>query len=379
MSKSAGRSAIVGVGYSKILRDKGIDGRPLAVEASRSAIADAGLTVSDVDAVFEYAGDEQAMDIARMVGIDNIAVYGDYTPRGPSGLAAALGAHMAVVSGACEVALCVRSVTREWGQMSGRALPRAAGPWQWEFPYGVAGGIIPIMGMKKQRRMAMLGTKEEDYGQISLNGRRWSSRNDRAVMREMLTMDDYFNSRYVSEPLRLHDCDYPVTGACAVVITTADRAADAPNRPVWIDAIAMGMGWKPDFTYTDDFLFGGTQQSAATMWKRSSVTPADVDVAELYDGFTHIAMSWVEAMGLCGVGEFGDWVDGGKTIGPGGTLPLNTSGGQLAEGRLHGLGFLAEAAAQLRGECGQRQVPDAQVAVVANGFGPQTGSCVLTV
>jgi acetyl-CoA acetyltransferase len=379
MSKSAGRSAIVGVGYSKILRDKGIDGRPLAVEASRAAIADAGLTVSDVDAVFEYAGDEQAMDIARMVGIDNIAVYGDYTPRGPSGLAAALGAHMAVASGACEVALCVRSVTREWGQMSGRALPRAAGPWQWEFPYGVAGGIIPIMGMKKQRRMATLGTKEEDYGQISLNGRRWSSLNDRAVMRELMTMDDYFNSRFVSEPLRLHDCDYPVTGACAVVITTADRAADAPKRPVWIDAIAMGMGWKPDFTYTDDFLFGGTQQSAATMWKRSSVTPADVDVAELYDGFTHIAMSWVEAMGLCGVGEFGDWVDGGKTIGPGGTLPLNTSGGQLAEGRLHGLGFLAEAAAQLRGECGQRQVPDAQVAVVANGFGPQTGSCVLTV
>ncbi len=100
---------------------------------------------------------------------------------------------------------------------------------------------------------------------------------------------------------------------------------------------------------------------------------------ELYDGFTHIAMAWVEAMGLCGVGEFGDWVDEGKTIGPGGKLPLNTSGGQLAEGRLHGLGFLAEAAAQLRGECGERQVPDAQVAVVANGFGPQTGSCVLTV
>ena len=379
MSKSAGRSAIVGVGYSKILRDKGIDGRPLAVEASRTAIADAGLTVRDVDAVFEYAGDEQAMDIARMVGIDNIAVYGDYTPRGPSGLAAALGAHMAVVSGACEVALCVRSVTREWGQMSGRWLPPASGPWQWEFPYGVAGGIIPIMGMKKQRRMATLGTKEEDYGQISLNGRRWSSRNDRAVMRELMTMDDYFNSRFVSEPLRLHDCDYPVTGACAVVITTAERAADAPKRPVWIDAIAMGMGWKPDFTYTDDFLFGGTQQCASTMWKRSSVTSADVDVAELYDGFTHIAMAWVEAMGLCGVGEFGDWVDDGKTIGPGGALPLNTSGGQLAEGRLHGLGFLAEAAAQLRGECGQRQVPDAQVAVVANGFGPQTGSCVLTV
>ena len=373
------KSAVVGVGYSKILRDKGIDGRPLAVAASRAAIADAGLSVSDIDAVFEYAGDEQAMDIARLVGIEDMVVYGDYTPRGPSGLAAALGAHMAVVSGACEVALCVRSVTREWGQMSGRALPKAAGPWQWEFPYGVAGGIIPIMGMKKQRRMATLGTKEEDYGVISLNGRRWSSLNERAVMRDMLTMDDYFDSRYVSEPLRLLDCDYPVTGACAVVITTAERAADTAKRPVWIDAIAMGTGWKPDFTYTDDFLFGGTRRSAATMWKRSSVTPADVDVAELYDGFTHIAMAWVEAMGLCDIGEFGDWVDGGRTIGPGGALPLNTSGGQLAEGRLHGLGFLAEAVAQLRGGCGPRQVPDAHVAVVANGFGPQTGSCVLTI
>jgi acetyl-CoA acetyltransferase len=373
------KSAVVGVGYSKILRDKGIDGRPLAVAASRAAIADAGLAVSDIDAVFEYAGDEQAMDIARLVGIEDMAVYGDYTPRGPSGLAAALGAHMAVVSGACEVALCVRSVTREWGQMSGRALPKAAGLWQWEFPYGVAGGIIPIMGMKKQRRMATLGTKEEDYGVISLNGRRWSSLNERAVMRDALTMADYFDSRYVSEPLRLLDCDYPVTGACAVVITTAERAADTRKCPVWIDAMAMGTGWKPDFTYTDDFLFGGTRRSAATMWKRSSVTPADVDVAELYDGFTHIAMAWVEAMGLCEIGEFGDWVDGGKTIGPGGALPLNTSGGQLAEGRLHGLGFLAEAVAQLRGECGPRQVPNAQVALVANGFGPQTGSCVLTV
>lgn len=376
MTKSASKSAIVGVGYSKILRDKGIDGRPLAVAASRAAIADAGMRVSDIDAVFDYAGEEQAIDIARLVGIEDLVVYGDYTPRGPSGLAAALGAHMAVVSGACEAALCVRSVTREWG---GGALPAAAGPWQWEFPYGVAGGIIPVMGMKKQRRMATLGTKEEDYGLISLNSRRWSALNERAAMRDPLTMSDYLSSRWVSEPLRLLDCDYPVAGACAVVITGAQRAADTPKRPVWIDAIAMGTGWKPDFTYTDDFLFGGTERSAATMWKRSSVTPADVDVAELYDGFTHTAMSWVEAMGLCGIGEFGDWADFGKTIGPGGALPLNTSGGQLAEGRLHGLGFLAEAVAQLRGECGPRQVPDAQVAVVANGFGPQTGSCVLTV
>jgi acetyl-CoA acetyltransferase len=114
------------------------------------------------------------------------------------------------------------------------------------------------------------------------------------------------------------------------------------------------------------------------MWRRSSVSAADVDVAQIYDGFTHIAMSWVEALGLCGVGEFGDWVNGGATIGPGGSLPMNTSGGQLAEGRLHGLSFLTEAVVQLRGECGARQVPGAEVAVVTNAHGPQCASLVLT-
>ena len=111
--------------------------------------------------------------------------------------------------------------------------------------------------------------------------------------------------------------------------------------------------------------------------RRTSLTPADVDVTELYDGFTHIAISWVEALGFCGIGEFGDWVDGGKTIGPGGWIPLNTNGGQLAEGRLHGLAFLAEAVMQLRGECGARQVPGRRVAAVANAHGPQAGCMLL--
>lgn len=373
------KAAVTGIGYSAVHREKGVDGRRLAVAAARAAIGDAGLAVRDVDGVFQYAGDEHSYDMARMLGIENLVSYGDFAPRGPAALGSALGAQMAVLSGACEVGLVVRSVTREWGHMSMEmALPPASGPWQWDLPYGVAGGMIPIMAMKKRRRIDTLGGSEEDYGHIAINARRWAGLNERAVMREPLTMDDYLNARMISDPLRLLDCDYPVTGACAVVITTAERAADSPKVPVWIDATAMGTGWKPDWTYTDDFLFGGTQRCAETMWKRSTVTAADVDVAQLYDGFTHIALSWVEAMGLCGVGEFGDWVDNGTTIGPGGALPLNTQGGQLAEGRLHGLSFLAEGVAQLRGECGQRQVVGAEVAVVANAHGPHSASLVLT-
>ena len=115
----------------------------------------------------------------------------------------------------------------------------------------------------------------------------------------------------------------------------------------------------------------------AELWRRSSVTAADVDVAELYDGFTHIAISWLEALGLCGIGEFHDWVDDGARIGPGGSMPLNTYGGQLAAGRMHGLAFLNEAVLQVRGDAGDRQVPDARVAVVANAHGPQCGAMVV--
>jgi acetyl-CoA acetyltransferase len=146
---------------------------------------------------------------------------------------------------------------------------------------------------------------------------------------------------------------------------------------VSIDSLAYGTGGEPDWLYGADFLFGGTRHCAERLWAKASVEPADVDVAELYDGFTHITISWLEALGLCGIGEFHDWIGDGRRIGPGGELPVNTHGGQLAEGRLHGLAFLAEAVAQLRGQCGPRQVPDAEVAVVANAHGPQSGAMVL--
>jgi acetyl-CoA acetyltransferase len=161
------------------------------------------------------------------------------------------------------------------------------------------------------------------------------------------------------------------------VLTTAERARDLRKTPVLIDAFAYGTGGRPDWVFGEDFIYGGTLAAAKTLWSRTSLKPADVDVAELYDGFTHITISWIEALGFCGLGEFGGWVDGGRTIGPGGALPLNTHGGQLAEGRLHGLAHVGEAVLQLRGECGVRQVPGAKVAVVTNAHGPQAGALLL--
>ena len=124
--------------------------------------------------------------------------------------------------------------------------------------------------------------------------------------------------------------------------------------------------------------YGGTVDCANRVWRRSAVTVADVDVAQIYDGFTPVTVSWVEALGVCSRGEFGDWVGDGSRLGPRGDFPLNTAGGQPAEGRLHGISFLNEAVLQLRGQCTDRQVPGAQVAIVASGLYPQCGAMVLT-
>ena len=377
----ARQATVVGIGYSSVHREVGVDTRPLVVDACLGAIADAGLTTSQIDAIFEYpgAGSQIAVNVQRLLGIPDLKAFGDLGGSGPSGLAAAMAAVAAVESGVCDVALVFRSVNREWGQQSGRTdAPPAENAAQFSLQYGDFGGIIPSIGMKKYRRLAELGGSEEDYGQITLNARRWAAMYERGVLTQPLTMDDYLSSRFIAEPLRLLDCDYPVTGACAAIIVTAERARDLAGTPVTVDSLAFGTGSRPDWTFSDDFVFGGTIGCARRLWAKSTVTPEDVDVAELYDGFTHITISWIEALGLCGIGEFGDWVDGGKRIGPGGSLPLNTSGGQLAAGRLHGLSFLTEAVQQLRGDCGERQVPGARVAVVANAHGPQCGAMVLT-
>lgn len=374
------KTAVVGVGYSSISRALGLQARSLAVDAVKAAVADSGIDIQDIDGIYEYPGStgEAAVDFQRLLGIESLSDFGDFAATGASALSAVIHAEMAVASGHCEVALVIRAITREWGQMSGQTqFPPAEGAAQYLLPYGAAGAVLPVMGMRKRRREFEFGTREEDYGAIAVNARKWSAMNERAMLRDPITMDDYLSARYVAEPLRLLDCDYPGSGAVAVLITTEERAKDLRQKPVIIDATSHGTGSRPDWTFPDDLVFGGTRDSARRLWERSSVTVDDVDVAEIYDGFTHIAMSWIEALGFCDIGEFGDWVDGGKTIGPGGSLPMNTSGGQLAEGRLHGLGFLAEATQQLRGQLGERQVEGADVAVVTNAFGPQCASLVL--
>jgi acetyl-CoA acetyltransferase len=197
------------------------------------------------------------------------------------------------------------------------------------------------------------------------------------VYQAPITLDDYLAARLISDPLSLLDCDVPVDGSIALVVSAADRAADGPNRPVRVEAIGGSPG-QGGWDQRPDYPKMASSDAAAQMWGRTSLTPRDVDVAELYDGFTFLTLAWLEALGLCGDGEAGPFVEGGKRIALDGELPLNTYGGQLSAGRMHGYWVVHEAVLQLRGTAGTRQVPGAEVAVVSAGGGPIAGCILLT-
>jgi acetyl-CoA acetyltransferase len=376
--------AIVGVGYSKLSRGDDPDSRVLTLDACRGALSDAGVEAREVDGMFQYThGPEspRVEQVQRTLGIENLACYQDALRTGPSGLGPGMMAVMAVASGVCDMAMAYRTLPQKEGN-NARVVEgpdEAAGTDQFTVVYGNGARILSQYALKKQRRLAEFGNGPEEYGLISLNGRKWSAMNERAVLREQLTMDDYLSSRVIVDPLLLLDCDYPINGSCAILVTTGERARDLAQLPVYVDSMAWATGAGSDFYFGDDYLYGGSFECTAHMWKRTSLRPEDIDLLALYDGFTHLPISWIEAFGLCGKGEFFDWADGGKTIGPGGAVPLNTSGGMLAEGRLQGLGHVTEAVLQLRGACGARQVPNARVAAIGGGGSTSCGTMLLRV
>jgi acetyl-CoA acetyltransferase len=199
------------------------------------------------------------------------------------------------------------------------------------------------------------------------------------VYRDPLTMDDYLSARPVTTPFGLYDCDVPCDGAVAVVVSHVDTVPDLRAPIVRVEAVGTALNerisWDQGTLLHEPVLRGAAQH----LWSRTEMHPGDVDVAEIYDGFTFNCLSWLEMLGFCAPGEGGPFVEGGKRIALDGELPLNTHGGQLSAGRLHGYGFLHEACVQLRGEGGARQVRDVpEVAVVTTGGGHPGGAWLLT-
>ena len=316
----------------------------------------------------------------------------------PGQLGAVVNAIAAVSTGLANNVVCFRTVWEASAQGDkGRASVttggggggsfRASGFMQWTLPFGAPSAAIWI-AMMANLHFHRFGTTREQLAWIALNARRNAELNPKAIYRDPMTLADYLGVRMISDPLCLYDCDVPADGSTAVVVSRADSAADLARVPVRIDSVGTAIRGRPSWDQFDDLTTMALRDASAMMWERSDLGPADVQVAELYDGFSFIALCWLEALGFCAHGEGGPYVDGGVRIAreacgvPGG-VALNTHGGQLSAGRLHGFGFLHEACLQLWGEAGERQcrTPSGslpEVAVAAAGGGPLAASMLLT-
>jgi acetyl-CoA acetyltransferase len=391
--------AVSGLGQSDIGRRLFRDPLELTLDACYAAIADAGLKPSDINGLSTYPGG-MTMPKGFTGGsayevIDAMRLEVDWYDSGveTSGqLGSVYKAIMAIGARMADHVLCFRSVWEGSAQgTEGRAslgpgggrdgkggAIYAGGFQQWMLPFGSAGAPIWV-ALYAQAHMDRFGVKPEQLAQIALNGRRNAQVNPNAIYRDPMTLDDYFNSRMITTPLHLFDCDVPCDGATAFVISRRELAQDLAKPPVYVEAMGTAIHDRPSWDQLKDVSRTIGVDAAAQMWSRTSLTPADVDMAQIYDGFSYLTMLWIEALQLCGTGESGDFVDSGTRIARDGALPLNTAGGQLSAGRLHGYGFLHEAVVQLRGEGGDRQAAtQPEVVAVAAGGGNTCGCMLVT-
>lgn len=375
------RAVISGIGQSDVGRRLFRSGLDLTIEAVELAVADAGLTLEDIDGISTYPGTGGPFGGASGADLhDALRLRLGWRDGGletAGQLGAVHKAVLAVAAGLARHVVVFRTVVEGSGGVlrpSGGGLPA---PMRYLIPFG-AGSAANWIACYAQRHMHEFGTTREQLGAIAINGRRFAAMNPKGIYTAPMTMDDYLSVRMISDPFCLYDCDAPCDGSTAVIVSHRDHAESAPHDVVQVNAMGTALRGRPSWDQFDDLTTMPMRDSAASLWARTDLKPSDVDTAQLYDGFSWLALAWIEALGFCGRGEGGPFVEGGERIGLGGSLPLNTWGGQLSSGRLHGFGFLHEAVLQLRGDAAARQVSGAEVAVVAAGGGPEVGCLLLT-
>jgi acetyl-CoA acetyltransferase len=387
--KFESRVAITGIGMSRLGRRLMVDPLELTIDAARKAVDDAGLTFDDIDGLSTYpampapGGHSEGGITALESALRLRPTWFNGGMELPGQGGSVIAAMLAVAAGLCRHVLVFRTVWEatytelmRTGKVhaahGGGAVPP---PMDFSLPFG-CGSAANNLAINATHHFARYGTTRDALGWIAVNARANAARNPDAIYREPMTMDDYYAARMITTPFGLYDCDVPCDGSIAIIVSAADAAKDLRRAPVLVESIGTQIiepvEWDQGTITHEPQVLG----PSAHLWSRSALKPADVDLAFLYDGFTINCLSWLEALGFCGIGEGGDFVAGGTRIALDGELPLNTHGGQLSHGRTHGFGFIHEAVTQLRGEAGDRQVASAEVAVVSNG-GLTPGSAML--
>jgi acetyl-CoA acetyltransferase/uncharacterized OB-fold protein len=389
------RVAITGIGMSAIGRRLMRPPLSLTVEAVKAAVADAGLSLEDIDGLSTYPGGAPSGGFSEggisaledALGVRPTWYNGGGETFGPSG--SVIAAMLAVAAGLVRHVVCFRTVwqatfaarlraenpmANPYGGLGGGGTARIPG---YSGPYGI-GSAANSLAMYASHHFRKYGTNRETLGWIALNQRANAGLNPKAIYRDPLTMDDYLSARLISTPFGLYDCDVPTDASIAVIVSHIDTVKDLKSGPVLVEAVGTQMTervtWDQSTMTHEPQVLG----PAAHLWTRTNLRPDDVDVALLYDGFTFNCLSWLEGLGFCGIGEAKDFLDGGKNIAlEGGVVALNPHGGQLSAGRTHGMGFMHEAVVQLRGEGEARQRQGAEVAVVSSGGLTPSGALLL--
>ena len=361
-----GATAIVGIGEGSILgAPTGSTPLDLIGQAAAEALADAGLTKNDVDGLFGASAYYPFvnLNVGEYLGIR--PRFTDSTNSGGSSFVSHLfHASLAIHAGLCDVALITYGSTQksDGGKLKSpsETLPYEAGA-RMRYPIGA-------YALAASRHMFEFGTTRRQLAEVAVAARAWAHLNPSAARREPLSLDDVLNSRMVSTPLTVRDCCLVTDGAGAVVVTSAERAADLRSRPVFF----LGAGeahWQRNISQQADLTTTAATESSARAYAMAGVRPADIDVVELYDAFSINTLLFLEDLGFCNKGEGGSFVEGGA-IAPAGRLPVNTNGGGLSYGHpgMYGIFLVTEAVCQLRGTAGDRQVRAPHHALVhANG------------
>jgi acetyl-CoA acetyltransferase len=384
------RVAIAGYAQSPIVKSFGRPLGAVTVDVARAAIADAGLRVDQVDgfcasALLPTAGDHSPVDGVSVVTPNWLAARLGCNPRYASGFqgygqlpgSIALAVN-ALVTGAADHVLVHRALHNPPGRYHASGRVEARGDAQWVMPQGFF-GPLPMIGMAANEYLQRYGATREDLGAVVVEARKNGSRIPWSVWHDRpLDLDEYLASPLIADPVCRFDCDMPVDGVACFVLTTGDRAQDLPHAPVYVAGYASGAPTRhrlPLHWPLDDIYEVGSE-TARRLWERAGVGPSEVDLPQLYDGFSPFVWLWLEVLGFCPRGEAHRFVSGGGIDSdvPGG-LPVLSGGGALGNGRMHGVPQMVECYLQLSGRAGSRQ-RDTTVGVACHSS-PHYGGAVV--
>lgn len=372
------RPVVAGLGITELGKVYGRSAASFAAQAVRLAATDAGLALADLDGLLTSSGMSGGVGLGlqRRLGLEDLRLLAEMNSFGATAGAMVQTAAMAVTCGMAEAVACVfadaplredRSAGEAYAPGRGPGGPVPAG---WGGLLAASGflGANPFYALAARRHMERYGTTGDQLGAIAVAQRQWAAMNPLAQLRTPLTLAEYHASRWIAEPLHLYDCCLVSNGGIAVIVTTAERAASLRQPPVHV--LGWGQAHPGRFLRRDDDfgLVTGAARSGPAALAMAGVTVADVDVAELYDCYTYTVLVTLEDYGFCAKGEGGPFAAGGA-LGPGGSLAVNTGGGQLSAYYMWGMTPLSEAVIQARGQAGERQATRRDIILVSGNGG----------